>query len=528
MIFMYLTSNKIAFDTFKMSAIALVLQGFGLLLNIILTNTLGTVAVGVMTLIMTIFGFIIVLANGNIFISTNRFVSEEIGADNRNFCFVMKLALTFSISLSLFFALLSFIFSGKLAALTGDPNISLSVKILALSLTPAGIGSCIKGYYHAKRQVKVPLTGEVTEFAVRWVILMSGVLFLIREGVSIYLLIAVSALLSEVISCIYYVACYIKEYRIFSKLPDCRRRIRSFRDYMKLNIPIIAAGYVHMTMSAMNDALVPIALLDYHADSNAAMSEYGLFESIIIPAIFFPCVILSSLHTVIIPEIARANAAGNTRRVRHLTYKVFKKTLTYAVLIGGVLLAAGKGIGVILSPANPLVSETLTRMFFVIPFIYMEIVLEGILKGLGRQGFSTVNSLIEYVIRILCVVIFVKMFGFTGVLISYYASNILSNIARIIAVCKWTGVRFSVTNLLVMPISSCFFSITLSLMLSQMFFGVGESALKTIGFLSLTAITYLLLHEFDEHFLADESSVTMIPPKAKLRKRLPLSLRSDP
>jgi O-antigen/teichoic acid export membrane protein len=114
-----------------MSAIALILQGFGLLLNIILTNTLGTVAVGIMTLIMTIFGFIIVLANGNIFISTNRFVSEEIGADNRNFCFIMKLALTFSVSLSLFFALLSFIFSGKLAELTGDPQISISVKILA-------------------------------------------------------------------------------------------------------------------------------------------------------------------------------------------------------------------------------------------------------------------------------------------------------------------------------------------------------------------------------------------------------------
>jgi stage V sporulation protein B len=510
---MYLTGNKIAFDTVRMSAIALVLQGLGLLLNIILTNTLGTVAVGIMTLIMTVFGFIIVLANGNIFISTNRFVSEEIGADNRNFCFVMRLALTFSISLSLFFALLSFIFSGKLAVITGDPNISISVKILALSLTPAGIGSCIKGYFHAKRHVSVPLTGEVTEFAVRWIILMAGILFLIREGISIYLLIAVSALLSEIISCIYYVACYLKEYKIFSKLPDCRRRIKSFKSYMKLNLPIIAQGYVHMIMSALNDALVPVALLDYHANSDAAMSEYGLFESIIIPAIFFPAVVLSSLHTVIIPEIARANAAGNIRRVRHLTYKVFKKTLTYAILIAGVLFAAGDKIGEILSPQNPLVSETLSKMFFVIPFIYMEIVLEGLLKGLGKQAFSTVNALIEYIIRIVCVIVFVNIFGFAGVLISYYASNIFSNIARIIAVCKWTGVRFSFTNLLIMPVASCFFSITFAMMLSSLLFNGNYGAMKSIGFICIICIVYLLLHEFDERFLADENAVTRADTK---------------
>jgi stage V sporulation protein B len=518
---MNLASNKIAFDTVRMSAIALILQGLGLLLNIILTNTLGTVAVGIMTLIMTVFGFIIVLANGNIFISTNRFVSEEIGADNRNFCFVMRLALTFSIALSLFFALLSFIFSGKLAELTGDPNISLSVKILALSLTPAGIGSCIKGYFHAKRQVRVPLTGEVTEFAIRWIILMAGVIYLVKQGVSIYLLIAISALLSEIISCIYYVACYLKEYRVFKEYPDCRRRIKSFSRYIKLSLPIIAQGYVQMTMSALNDALVPVALLDYHANSDAAMSEYGLFESIIIPAIFFPCVILSSLHTVIIPEIARANAAGNIRRVRHLTYKVFKKTLTYAILIAGVLFAAGDEIGHILSPQNPLVAETLTRMFFVIPFIYMEIVLEGILKGLGKQGFSTVNSLIEYAVRILCVVVFVKMFGFTGVLISYYASNIFSNIARIIAVCKWTGVRFSFTNLILMPAASVFFSVSLATMLSVLLFDGNYGAMKSIGFVCLICIVYLILHEFDERFLADESAVTMFEIKAK--QRLPQS-----
>ena len=41
----------------------------------------------------------------------------------------------------------------------------------------------------------------------------------------------------------------------------------------------------------------------------------------------------------------------------------------------------------------------------------LEIVMEGILKGLGKKNFSTLNSLAEYIIRIACVVIFVKLYG---------------------------------------------------------------------------------------------------------------------
>ena len=35
-----------------------------------------------------------------------------------------------------------------------------------------------------------------------------------------------------------------------------------------------------------------------------------------------------------------------------------------------------------------------------VPFIYLEIILEGILKGMGRHSFSSLNYLVEYTIRI--------------------------------------------------------------------------------------------------------------------------------
>lgn len=89
----------------------------------------------------------------------------------------------------------------------------------------------------------------------------------------------------------------------------------------------------------------------------------------------------------------------------------------------------------------------------VIPFIYLEIVLEGLLKGMGRQNFSTVNSLCEYAVRIACVMIFVGRAGFGGVLISYYASNVISNIARIIVVCRESEMRFDWLRYCIKPLA---------------------------------------------------------------------------
>ena len=100
-----------------------------------------------------------------------------------------------------------------------------------------------------------------------------------------------------------------------------------------------------------------------------------------------------------------------------------------------------------------MVGDSLVILAPVIPFIYLEIVLEGLLKGMGRQNFSTVNSLCEYAVRIACVMIFVSKAGFGGVLISYYASNVISNIARIIVVCRESEMRFDWLRYCIKPLA---------------------------------------------------------------------------
>lgn len=499
--------NKMAKDTFSLTSVALILQGLGIFLNALITQKSGSAAVGVMTLIFTLFGFIMVLANGNIFTSTSRLVSEEIGNGNRNVRQVMRYALTFSCILSCSFMTGCLLLADFISAEYSDSaDISTPVKIIALSLPFASVGSCIKGYFHAARKVRIPCTGDCIEFAAKWTVLLLSVLFL---SDNIYIFIAVSILIGEIMSFIYYLAVYIKEYRSFSILPCSKPYIFNIKQYLKLCLPILLSGYVQMILSTANDALVPVALLNYHNGSSTAMSEYGMFEAMIIPTLFYPAVILSNLSNILMPEIARAHSSDNRERVRSLVHKALSSSLLYSFLAAGIFFMQGKNIGETLCPSDPLVGNTLVRLFPVVPFIYLEFVFESILKGLGKQNFSTFNTFCEYTVRILCVVIFVRIYGFTGVLISYYASNIYSNIIRIIAVCKWSGVKFSLWDYICRPFiysaASCITASAMCLLCQPK-----TPLISAVIFICTAILMFAAVYETGHLFSKDTSSYVVI------------------
>lgn len=487
--------NKMAKDTFRLTFVSLTLQGLGIFLNSLISSKLGTASVGIMTLIFTLFGFIMVLANGNIFISTSRLVSEETGCGNRNYSVIMRYSLGFSLALSCFFMILSLALADRISEFSGGKaDLSAPIRIIAVSLPFAAVGSCIKGYFNAVRKVNIPCIGDITEFAAKWTAMLISVVFLIDRGFDIYILIAASILLGEFVSFIFYIVKYASEYAGFSRLPCTKPKLDRFGKYLKLSLPILASGYVQMILSTANDVLVPIALVRHNDSAERAMSEYGMFEAMIIPTVFFPSVILTALSNVLMPEIARAKSSNNKERVKSLVSKAMTSSFIYSFFIGGLFLCAGKDIGSIICSSDPLVGETLVKMFPVIPFIYIEIVLECILKGLGKQNFSTLNSLCEYVIRIACVVVFVHFYGFAGVLISYYASNIYSNIVRIAAVCKWTDIRFSLRLFILVPFvysaSSCVIASAVTKLLSPV-----NSLFEAVIFICTASIAFLLFYE---------------------------------
>ncbi|MDR0919889.1 MAG: oligosaccharide flippase family protein [Oscillospiraceae bacterium] len=429
--------NKIAKDTMLLTFVNLFLQALGLLLNIYITKTLGSTNVGIVTLIATFYYLSAVLAGGNIFICTNRLVSVEL-ANNGNPQKIFSYAVIFCLSLSFTVTGMIFVFSDEIALnLIKIPQALWAIRILALSLPIGTLSNCVKGYFQAHRNILLPSMIDCVSFLIRIAVIVMLIQFcVIMRGMSIFLAFALSVTISTSAECILIVIAFCKQN------VHCDKKVTiNFKTFMAIAIPIALNSYIIASLSSANDALIPLTLKQFGESTGDALSKFGIFEAIVLPTLFFPSVIVQCLSCILLPEISKASASGNTVRVQHLTKKALQRTLYFSMLIMVILLCFGNKIGMMLSDEK-IAGEVITILSPVIPLIYLEIVLEGILRGLGKYSFSTFNYIAEYIVRISVLLICVPLFGFYGLVISYILSNVVGNVSRIRNIDKIINVKF--------------------------------------------------------------------------------------
>lgn len=243
----------------------------------------------------------------------------------------------------------------------------------------------------------------------------------------------------------------------------CRKPCRNecsigFKWFVLASVPIFLNSIVTSVLSSANDALVPLTLKQYGNSTAEALSQFGIFEAIVIPALFFPSSILCSLSSILVPELSRERCADNNDKNACLINKVLRQTFSFSIFVAVIFLCFGREIGYLMS-GDYFAGKIIAILSPAVPFIYLEIILEGILKGMGKHSFSSVNYLVEYTIRISVLLICVPIFGFYGIVISYLTSNIICNTTRLIMIIKITGIHFSFTDNLIIPVISAVFSI---------------------------------------------------------------------
>ena len=129
----------------------------------------------------------------------------------------------------------------------------------------------------------------------------------------------------------------------------------------------------------------------------------------------------------------------------------------------------------------------------VVPFIYLEIVLEALLKGMGKQNFSSLNYLAEYVIRICVVLIFIPLFGFYGIVASYYTSNVFGNCNRLRMAAKTANMPFHPGKLLGKPLFAVVFSFAVAALPELFCPALRECAVGMVLFLGIALPLYVLV-----------------------------------
>ena len=438
--------NSMMYETAFLSIFSVCLQSMGLLFNVFLTHRLGAASVGALTLMISFYNLAAVLSGGSGFIAASRFLSEELGC-NGNPQKVYRYTMRFCLILSSTCAGLLCLAANCISVRLGRPELTpQTIRLLSISLPVSALMACQKGRCYAYQRVYLPAAAECLEFLVRAGILAFCAIFLIpQQKMSLLTAFGIAAAAGQVSAVL--LLTVIRPPVQHCKLP-CTF---SFGRFIRLMLPVMGNACLVALLNSTNDALVPLTLLQYGSSTEEAMSQFGEFEAIIIPTLFFPSVIQCCMAGLLVPELSRARSAGDEDSIRMLTERVLEQTVSYALFVVLVLMRYGGQLGFLLG-GDAFTGKILRCMAPVVPFIYLEILLEGILRGLGKQNYSSANYLAEYLVRISVLLICVPMFGFYGIAASYMACNLTGNAVRLYLVLRLTGLKPVWKKILVRPL----------------------------------------------------------------------------
>lgn len=459
-----------------------ILRFLGMILRIFMSNTIGAQGMGLYQLILSIYVMASTFATAGVSTAVIRIISDELISGSKiSVNRALKKAMIISFALGISSTILVFIFATPIGKyVLNDTRTIPALKVLVLAFPFMSITSCLKGYFIATKNVSTPSTAQLFEQIVR----IALIFFLLRKFAYLGIttcctIIMICDVLAESCSCFYSFWKYFK-YRKNVKTTNliARKKERVLTKFFSVAIPVAATRYVNSFLHTIENVLVPNKLRAFHSSHEKALEEFGIIKGMAIPILFFPASFIGAISTLLLPEMSKANELNQKDKIQKLTSKTLQFTLISSILIGGLFFTFAYEISEVVYK-NTEVGHVIKMLAPIVPFMYIESMITGMLQGLNQQMSSLRYLITDSIVRISLVLFLVPQKGLDGFLYIMIISNMCTscmNLKRLLTVSE-TKIDFK--NWILKPI--------IYLVLGNIVL------LKIVNISSLSTIPYLLL-----------------------------------
>lgn len=403
----------------------LVLRVLGMAFRVFVASSIGSEGMGLYQLILSVYMVFVSLASSGMNVASTRLAAQSLARGRSMARTVSGLVVTAG---ALGFAAMGaqLILAEPLARyVLHDVRGALSLKILAPSLPVMAVAGALRGCFLARRRVEPNAVAQLIEQLVRM-----GVVWLALRRTAVWgaeyacAAVLVGNTVSEAVSCAVMAGFAGKDPAFRSDAGDGQRPYTR-RELAGILLPVEGSRILASVLQAAESSLIPLCLTLYLRDRTQAVSQYGAIKGMAIPLLFFPFSILSALSSLLMPEIARANARRDTAATARLIDGTMRMAGLFSALAGCCFVLFGKEAAVLLY-GDVQVGEYIRVLGLVAPFMYLESMVDGILKGLGEQLATFRYSLLDSALRILGIVVLLPRYGIWAFLGIMAASNLLT------------------------------------------------------------------------------------------------------
>lgn len=470
----------------------------GMISTIFLSNLLGTEGIGLYQLIMSIYMVAIVFASAGLSISVSKLIAEELGQKHfANVPKVMLIAFKFSFFMGIFIAFLLFTCSSFIAThFIEEPSATLCLKILSLSIPLMACSSCFKGYFYATKKAIYPASGEILEQTIKLGLTILLVSFYhSTQKMQTYALIGLSITIGEVVSWSYYFSLYLISRKEQPKptphLPASSGSL--LLKLFRIGLPLAFISYISCIFVSAENVLIPAGLKKFGASPEISLSLYGMLKGMVLPILFFPSAFLTAFSTTLIPEIARSNILGYQKRVRQTTNRVLQLTFILSILVASIFINYPTEFGLVLYQTTE-IGPMLMILALIVPFMYIEVVSDGILTGMGKQVSCLKYSILDSIFRISTIYLFIPIKGINALIIVMLISNIMTSTLTFSKLLEEAKTHFQFSNWVLKPIVAALAGGSFSrLLLSRLFPQLLTPKFILFWGILLTVIIYISL-----------------------------------
>lgn len=444
-------------NTLVLTATALTLRAIGIYLTACLSRRIGSEGVGLYHLVYSVYVMASALSASGFGVAVSRLVAEALEKGKGQAApAVMGRAAALSVGVSLAVGAALYLGAGFIGArLLGDERTVLSLRLMAPSLPFMAVSSCLRGYFLAVRKAPKSAAASLLEQLFRLAVTLPLLALTAGAGLELACAAVVAgSTLAEVFSFLFALAMYVRERRgIRGGRPAAERTAGLFRRIAAIAAPLAASSGLRTGLRTAESLLIPAGLRRSGLSESAALTQYGVVNGMAVPVMLFPSSLLMSVSMLIVPEIARAAAAGRQTRVRSMAARVIRATLLVSFPIAAVL-AVFSGELCMAIYQNRSAGGVLAILSPLVPLLYLDHVVDGMLSGLNQQTKTLQYNTADSALRIAMIGLLTPLWGMSGYIVMLFVStlfNVSLSVGRLLRV---SGVTVSAADWVVKPVLS--------------------------------------------------------------------------
>ncbi len=420
---------------------ALLLTGVNLLLRMVstgfqvfLSGRIGATGIGLLQLVLSVGALSMTAGIGGIRTATMYLTAEELGKKRPgNVIWVLSGSVLYSILFSGTVALGLYFAAPWLAEnWIGHPETVDALRLFAAFLPVCCLNGVMTGYFTAANRIGTLAAVEVAE---QFCAMTATVILLTLWASDDPQKCCEAVILgSSFGACMTLLCLVILRCR---EIPPKAPRIPIGKRLTATAIPLAVADDLKAGISTAENLMVPKRLALYPGTADP-LALFGTVCGMVFPILMFPAAILFGLTELLIPELARCNAAGNQIRIRYLVRRSLHIALLFGSLCSGILWLCSDALCVRLYDSAD--AGRYLRWFSVLAvMLYCDIITDAIIKGLGDQKVSVRYNILTSTMDVVFLFFLLPRYGIEGYYFSFmvtHAINFALSLGRLLKITR--------------------------------------------------------------------------------------------